>query len=56
MSKLTPKYEFKKDGSKNIRGYLISLTKSECERNGFNCETEIEIEYLKDKIILKKRG
>lgn len=56
MAKLTAKYDFRKDGSKNVKAYSVSLQKIECEKNGFDVSTEIEIEYCKDKIILKKRG
>lgn len=56
MAKLTPKKEYRKDGSVNIKGYSIALQKTECEKNNFDNSTEIEIEYYKDMIILKKKG
>lgn len=56
MAKLTAKYDFRKDGTKNIKGYNLSLAKLDCEKNGFDGSTEIEIEYCKDRIILRKRG
>lgn len=56
MAKLTAKYDFRKDGTKNIKGYNLSLAKLDCEKIGFDGSTEIEIEYCKDRIILKKRG
>lgn len=54
--KLSPIYEYRKDGSKNSKGYRVSLQKSECEKYGFDESTEFEAEYYKDKIILNKKG
>lgn len=54
MAKLTAKYEYRKDGSKNIKGYLLSLPKLELEKNGFNANSEISFEIKEDKIIIKK--
>lgn len=56
MAKLTAKKDYRKDGTTNIKAYSISLQKTECEKNGFDCSSNIDIEYSKNKIILKKRG
>lgn len=54
MARLTSKYEYRKNGSRNIKGYLISLPKVELEKNGFNSDTEVSIEIKKNEIIIKK--
>ena len=54
MAKLSPFCEYRKDGSKNIKGYRVSLQKTECEKYGFNETTEVRIEYSDNKIILIK--
>lgn len=54
MAKLSPICEYRKDGSKNIKGYRVSLQKTECEKYGFNETTEVRIEYSENKIILIK--
>ena len=54
MPKLSPIHEYRKDGSKSVKAYRISLQKTECEKYGFNENSEFTIEYHKDKIILKK--
>lgn len=53
MAKLTGKYEYKKDGSRSLKGYSISLPKIETEKNGFNIDTEVNIEYRENKIIIE---
>ena len=54
MPKLSPIYDYRKNGSRNIKAYRISLQKTECEKHQFNGNTEFSIEYFKDKIILKR--
>ena len=54
MAKLSPIYEYRKDGSKSIKGYRISLQKTECEKHGFDENSEFALEYHDDKIVLKK--
>ena len=54
MAKLSPVYGYRSDGSRAIKGYKISLQKTECEKHGFNHDSQVTIEYLKDTIILKK--
>lgn len=54
MSKLSPIYEYRKDGSKNVKGYRIALQKTECEKHGFNEKSKFKIEYSDNKIILIK--
>lgn len=54
MPKLSPVCEYRKDGSRNIKAYRVSLQKSECEKYGFDEKTEFKVEYFEDKIILKK--
>lgn len=53
MAKLSPVYEFKKDGTRIVKGYRIALKKTECEKYGFDSSTEVKIEYS-DKIIIKR--
>lgn len=54
MAKLSPIYEYRKDGSKNAKGYRIALQKVECEKHGFDENSEFVVEYYDDKIVLKK--
>jgi len=54
MAKLTPKYEYRRDGTKNVKGYLISLPKLELEKNGFNANSDIKFEIKENEIIIKK--
>lgn len=54
MAKLSPICEYRKDGSKSVKGYRISLQKTECEKYGFDENSEFTIVYHKDKIVLKK--
>lgn len=51
--KLTPKYEYKKDGSKRIRSYSISIRKSFAEKLNWNDTTTLEIELEKNYIVIK---
>ena len=44
------------NGGRLIGGYKISLTKTKVERAGFKNGDEVEIEYKKDKIIIRKKG
>ena len=56
IAKLTAQTEFRKDGSKNIKSYKISLAKVATEEvAGFDKETELEITYEKDKITLTRK-
>lgn len=55
MAKLTPVTSYKKDGTKSVHGYKLSLSKLFCEKYDFD-KSELEIEYKQDKIIIKKRG
>lgn len=43
------------NGGKIIGGYKISLTKSQVEKSGFQNGEDVEIEYKKGKIIIKKK-
>lgn len=54
MAKLSPIYEYRKNGSRNIKAYRVSLQKSECEKYGFDEKSEFKVEYFENKIILKK--
>ena len=54
MAKLSPISEYRKDGSKNIKAYRVSLQKTECEKYGFNENSEVRVEYSKNKITLIK--
>lgn len=54
MPKLSPIFEYRKDGSRNVKAYRISLQKTECEKHKFDENTEFSVEYLNDKIILKR--
>lgn len=53
MAMLTEKREHRKDGTTFVKGYSISLKKTKCEELGFN-GGELTIEYLEDKIVIKK--
>lgn len=53
MSKLTPVVEYRKDGSKNVKGYRIALQKTECERLSFE-NASLKIKYESDRIIITK--
>ena len=53
--KLMPTYVYKKDGSRNINSYRISLPKTECEKNGFKAGDEIKAEFTNEKIVLTKK-
>ena len=55
MSKLTTITEYRKNGTKNIKGYRVALQKVACEENGFNENSEVEIEYIKNKIVIKAK-
>ena len=44
MAKLSPICEYRKDGSRNIKGYRVSLQKTECEKYGFDENSEFKIE------------
>lgn len=54
MAKLSPIFEYRKDGSRNIKGYRVSLQKTECEKYGFNEGSEFKVEYSNNKIVLLK--
>ena len=54
MAKLSPICEYRKDGSRNIKGYRVSLQKTECDKHGFDENSEFVIEYHDNKIILIK--
>lgn len=47
MSKLTGKYEYRKDGNKHLKGYSISLAKTKVEEVGFDINSDIDIIYKK---------
>ncbi len=55
MAKLTARKMARRDGTLNINGYTATLAKVPTEQSGFDANTEIEIEYKKDKIIIKKQ-
>lgn len=52
--KLTPTKVTLASGGKLIAGYKIALPKSDCERFGFNENTELKAEFTNDEIRLKK--
>ena len=54
MAKLSPICEYRKDGSRNVKAYRISLQKTECEKYGFDENSEFKIEYSDNKIVLIK--
>ena len=54
MAKLSPSCEYRKDGSRNVKGYRVALQKTECEKYGFDENSEVKIEYSDNKIVLKK--
>lgn len=53
MAKITAKYDYKKDGTKNTRAYQVSLSKLGVEETGLQ-NSEIKIIYEKDRIIIEK--
>ena len=52
MPKLTPIYEYRKDGSRAVKGYRTSLSKVEVEANNLE-DKEFEVEYERKRIILR---
>lgn len=56
MSKLTPRKEYKKDGSVNIKAYTLTLKKTGVENiANFSENDNLEIIYKKNKIeVIKK--
>lgn len=54
MAKLTPKYDIRVDGSKNIKGYSLSIKKSDAEILNWNKDTQLDITVEKNKIIIEK--
>lgn len=53
MAKLTSKKEYRKDGTKNVKAYAISLSKSGVELSTL-ADKEVEVLYERNKIIIKK--
>ena len=47
-------YSHLASGDKILCGYKIALTKSKVEQAGFENGEDVEIRYLKDRIIIKK--
>lgn len=54
MPKLSPIYDYRKNGSRNVKAYRISLQKTECEKHGFSQDSDVTIEYFDNKIVIKK--
>ena len=54
--KINAVYKGLVNGGKIIGGYKISLTKSMVEKSGFKNGEEVDVEYKKGKIIIKKIG
>lgn len=54
MAKLSPVYEYKKDGSKIVKGYKLALPKIATELAGFDNRSDVLIKFDKNKIILEK--
>lgn len=44
------------NGDKILSGYKIALTKTKVEQSGFENGEEVDIKYLKDRIIIKKKS
>lgn len=55
MAKLSPIYDIRADGTRNVKGYRIALQKVATEKAGFTNDKEVDIEYQKGKIIIKER-
>lgn len=55
--KLTPTKVTLADGRKLIGGYKVALPKSECQKYGYDENTELIVKFTEKEIILtKKRG
>lgn len=54
MAKLTPKYDRRKDGSKNIKGYVTNIRKSDAETLGWDSDTILSIKVEDDKLVIEK--
>lgn len=54
MAKLTPRKMARRDGTLNINGYTLTLAKVPTEQAGFDEKSNVEVEYSKNKIIVKK--
>lgn len=55
MAKMNPQHVYRADGTKAIASYKVSLAKVPTEQAGFTKDTECEIEYKKNKIIITKK-
>lgn len=53
--KLQPTNVYRADGTRLINGYKVTLSKIECEKNGFQGGDELIPTYKKGKIILEKK-
>ena len=53
--KINAVYKGLVNGGRLIGGYKISLTKSQVEKSGFQNGEEVDVEYKKGKIIIKKK-
>lgn len=54
MAKLTPKWQYKKNGDKVITGYNIAIRKSDADKLNWNKDTELNIRVDNNKIVIDK--
>ena len=54
MAKLTPKHDRRKDGSKNIKGYVINIRKSDATTLGWDADTILNIKVEDNRLIIEK--
>lgn len=53
--KLQPTNVYKADGTRLINGYKVTLSKVECEKNGFKAGDELEVIFKNNEIKIKKK-
>lgn len=53
--KLVPTKVTLANGNKLISGYRVTLSKTECEKNGFKAGDEFKAEFSENEIKLKKQ-
>ena len=53
--KLIPTCIYKADGTRLINGYKVTLSKIECEKNGFKAGDELEAIFKNNEITIKKK-
>lgn len=55
MAKLSAIYDIRVDGSKNIKGYRVTLQKIAAEKAGFTKDEDVDIIYKPGKIEIRKK-